>query len=139
MFQDRCLQKGQCHTYRKIKSAFCPVQCLLDYLSLAGMQQNSDLFIFRSLRFFKNSNTYNLAQINKPLSYTSVRELILITLKEIGEDSSKFGVYSLRSSGATAAANLDIPDRLFKAHGRWRSELTKDGYVEDNIDKVLSV
>jgi hypothetical protein len=51
----------------------------------------------------------------------------------------RFGVHPLRSGGATAAANLDIPDRLFKAHGRWRSELAKDGYVEDNIEKVLSV
>lgn len=73
------------------------------------------------------------------MSYTRIRELILNALKEVGEDPSKFGVHSLRSGGATAAANLGIPDRLFKAHGRWRSETAKDGYIQDNIEKVLSV
>lgn len=132
-------RRGNIVYIAKTNSNLCPVQCLQDYLSLAGMQLNSDLFIFRSLRYFKKSNAHKLARSNKSLSYTCIRELILNALKEVGEDPSKFGVHSLRSGGATAAANLDIPDRLFKAHGRWRSETAKDGYIQDNIEKVLSV
>lgn len=132
-------RRGNIVYIAKTNSNLCPVQCLQDYLSLAGMQLNSDLFIFRSLRYFKKSNTHKLARSNKSLSYTCIRELILNALKEVGEDPSKFGLHSLRSGGATAAANLDIPDRLFKAHGRWRSETAKDGYIQDNIEKVLPV
>ena len=30
-------------------------------------------------------------------------------------------------------------DRLFKRHGRWRSESAKDGYVKDSIPALMSV
>ena len=29
------------------------------------------------------------------------------------------------------AAINEVPDRLFKRHGRWQSETAKDGYVEN--------
>ena len=45
----------------------------------------------------------------------------------------------MRAGGATAAANAKVPDRLFKRHGRWRSESAKDGYVKDNIESRLKV
>ena len=45
----------------------------------------------------------------------------------------KFGLHSLRSGGATDAAYSDIPDRLFKRHGRWRSESAKHGYDKDSL------
>jgi hypothetical protein len=63
----------------------------------------------------------------------------LRSLKEVGENPSKFGVHSLRSGGATAVANSNIQDRLFKAHGRWKSEMAKDSYIKDSTEKVLSV
>ena len=45
----------------------------------------------------------------------------------------------LRIGGATAAANAGVGDRLFKRHGRWRSDKVKDGYVKDNLEALLSV
>ena len=50
-----------------------------------------------------------------------------------------FGLHSLRSGGASAAANAGIPDRLFKHHGRWRSENAKDGYIKDDLNSRLRV
>ncbi|KAK3090282.1 hypothetical protein FSP39_010613 [Pinctada imbricata] len=50
-----------------------------------------------------------------------------------------FGLHSLRSGGATAAASFGIHDRLFKRHGRWKSELAKDGYVKDSLTERLLV
>ena len=44
-------------------------------------------------------------------------------------DIPKIGTHSLRSGGASAAANAGVPDRLFKRHGRWLSDSAKDGYV----------
>jgi hypothetical protein len=40
----------------------------------------------------------------------------------------------MRSGGATAAANSDINDRVWKRHGRWKSDSSKDGYVVDSVD-----
>ena len=95
-------------------------------------------FIFRSVSFFKSVNIHKLRG-SSPLSYTRARELILDMFSSIGLDKSKFGLHSLRSGGALAAANAGVPDRFFKRHGRWRSERAKDSYVKDDIDKRLLV
>ena len=64
---------------------------------------------------------------------------MLKALHDIGLDRKDFGVHSLRSGGATAAANRGVPDSLFKRHGRWKSENAKDGYVKDTLADRLSV
>lgn len=45
----------------------------------------------------------------------------------------------MKSGGVTTAAINNVPDRLLKVHGRWRSENAKDGYVLDSINEKLSV
>ena len=52
---------------------------------------------------------------------------------QLGYSTKVFGLHSLRSGGATAAANAGVNDRLFKRHGRWRSDKARDGYVKDNF------
>ena len=64
---------------------------------------------------------------------------MLNLISSIGLDQRLFGLHSLRSGGASAAANNGISDRLFKRHGRWKSEKAKDGYIKDNITELLSV
>jgi hypothetical protein len=104
---------------------------LKSYLLQANIANNSQEFIFRSVTFCKSTNTYLLRR-SSPLSYTRARE-------SLGFDKSKFGLYSLRAGGATAAANAGINDRLFKKHGRWASDFAKDGYVCENINEKLLV
>ena len=60
-------------------------------------------------------------------------------ISSLGFDLKQFGLNSLRARGASAAANAGVPDRLFKRHGRWRSETAKDGYVKDSVPDLLSV
>ena len=60
-------------------------------------------------------------------------------LSAIGLDHHQFGLHSLRAGGSSAAANAGVPDRLFKRHGRWRSENAKDGYVKDTMEERLEV
>ena len=43
---------------------------------------------------------------------------MLEAFKDIVPDISAIGTHSLRSGGATAAANASLPDRLFKRLGR---------------------
>ena len=123
----------------KTDCSTCPVTWLLTYINLAELVFDSDQYIFRSVRYFKSKHVYKLISINRPLSYTRAREIILSTLTDIGLNSKNFCSHSLRIGGATAAANNDIPDRLIKEHGRWRSDLAMDGYIKDSINKQLTV
>ena len=52
---------------------------------------------------------------------------------------SILGCITLGQAGATAAANAGVSDRLFKQHGRWKSESAKDGYIKDSTEKQLKV
>lgn len=88
--------------------------------------------------FCKKSNSYRLRTDNRLILYTRAREIILDALEKIGLEKSKFGVHSLRSGGATSAAAAGVCDRLFKKHGRWRSDRAKDGYVKENLSEKLS-
>ena len=67
------------------------------------------------------------------LSATRIREIVLENLTALGLNAKQFGLHSLRSGGASAAANAGVPDRMFKRHGRWRSENAKDGYVKYSL------
>ncbi|KAK3085138.1 hypothetical protein FSP39_024971 [Pinctada imbricata] len=123
----------------RTNSKTCPVNILERYLCMADIKSDSNEFLFRSVSFCKKTNCYKLRKINSPISYTRTREIILGAFNTIGLDKSKFGIHSLRSGGATAAATAGISDRLFKKHGRWRSENAKDGYVREDLLQKLSV
>ena len=96
----------------------------------------SDKCLFRGIVHTKSGDKL---RASGGLSYTRVRELVLEKLVAIGLDKRQFGVHSLRSGGASAAAQAGVPDRWFKRHGRWRSENAKDGYIKDNLQDRLQV
>ena len=74
------------------------------------------------------------------LSYTRIRELVLAKFKKLGYKAIDYGLHSFRAGGATSAVNCpDLPEGLFKCHGRWRSERGKEGYVKDLLAKRLKV
>ena len=50
------------------------------------------------------------------ISYTRAREIVLDAFSQLGFPAKLFGLHSLRSGGATAAANEGVNDRLFKRH-----------------------
>ena len=123
----------------KSGSVLCPVENLTAYLRLAKVHQRSDEYVFRAITVFKKLQVEELRHTNRPLSYSRMRDILLDSLAKIGLDPKLFGLHSLRSGGATSAANAGVPDRLFKRHGRWRSDRAKDGYVEDCLTSLLSV
>ena len=74
------------------------------------------------------------------MSYSRTREIVLQAFVELGYPPKNLcGLHSLRAGGASAATNAGIGDRLFKRHGRWKSDQAKDGYIKDNLDSLLSV
>ena len=68
-----------------------------------------------------------------PLSYSRAKELLKREFQREGLDASQFGIHSLRSGGASAAAALGIPD------GGWRSEKARNNHVEESLDSILLV
>ena len=103
------------------------------YLDRAGLSCDNPLFCQLS----KTKCDYKPR--SKDLSYSRLRQLVLEAFKGIVIDISAIGTHSLRSGGATAAANSGVPDRLFKRHGRWTSESAENGYVQDSLSSRLSV
>ena len=112
---------------------YCPIKNLQLYLLLTENLSPSDLFIFRHL------NGPVLTSTNVPISYGKARSELRWYLERVLGDASSFGWHSFRHGGVTAAANKGVPDRLLKAHGRWRSESAKDGYIHESLQARLSV
>ena len=48
-------------------------------------------------------------------------------------------VITLRSGGASVAANHDVTDRQIGKHGIWASNTSRDTYIKDSKKKRLSV
>ena len=94
----------------------CPVLMAERYMKLADIRGSPDLNLFRGIVRTKNGVKL---RAQGGLSYTRMRELLLEKLTHVGLDPKSYGLHSLRSGGATAAANAGVPDRLFKQHGRW--------------------
>ena len=106
-------------------------------LNLCTLDLTRRYFVLAGIENTKNGQ--KLRKIDKPPSYTTIRGYVLDLLANIGLDPKKFGLYSLRSGGASVAANLGVNDRLFKKHGRWKSDKVKDSYVHEDVESKLSV
>jgi len=116
----------------------CPVAMLKKYLNCASVGDlTSSEYLYRPIVLFKSKNKYELRTVK--LSYSRCREIFKEALEEIGVDSSNFGLHSPRAGGASAAAAIGVPDRLFKRHGRWKSDSSKDRYVKESLTNKLLV
>ena len=116
----------------------CPVKIFKRYLShLESSPVDPSHYVFRALS--KTRSGHTLVSINKPISYSSVRDYFKSTFKDIVPNIALFSTHSLRAGGASAAANAGVADRLFQRHERWKSVSAKNGYVEDSLESRLLV
>ena len=69
-------------------------------------------FIFRPIS--KGKGSCKLVDSDKPISYSTIRGPFRRDLQGLGVESSKFGLHSLRSGGATMAANNGVNDGVFQ-------------------------
>ena len=87
----------------------CPyTDLLIRYIQAAGIDFSSSLMFFRSLHFVKSNASYTLRSTG--ISYTRTREVVLHAFSQLGYSTKLFGLHSLRSGGATAAANAGVND-----------------------------
>ena len=73
------------------------------------------------------------------LSYSRALDLVRKQLRAISLDPQQFGLHSLRSGGASLAAAMGIPDRLIMRHGGWKSESSKNRYIQESVDSLLAI
>ncbi|XP_068716917.1 integrase/recombinase xerD homolog [Montipora capricornis] len=131
------LRRGDKVIISVLPSPACPVKLLKKYLPKFKIPPDSRDLIFRPIS--KGKDSCKLIAPDKPISYSTMRQAFRRDLKTIGADPSKFELHSLRSGGATMAANSGVSDRVFQRHGRWKSTKAKDIYVDDDLDQRLSV
>ncbi len=110
-------------------SPACPVSLLRRLIQRAKLSEHRPLFA--PVR----GDTYGTT----PITYSELRRLMLDKFEAIGLDRAKFGTHSCRAGGATLAANLSVPDQLWREHGGWRSVRAALGYVKTARAAKLSV
>jgi hypothetical protein len=70
-----CYRKGKNVFIAKLNSRYCPVSILQRYISLAGIDLDSDMCLFRSISFMKTCNTFILKKKNeKTVIYQGKRD-----------------------------------------------------------------
>ena len=119
----------------KTGTKLCPVENVKKLINWGNL--SGDDYLFCNICLTKGG--YKFRKSNRKMSYSNLRDLFIEALSPYISDVKRYCLHSLRSGGATAAANNGVKDRLFKRHGRWVSENAKDGYIKDNINERLSV
>ena len=114
-------------------SSPCPAAVVEKFLKVGSHVKNSRLF----RRILHTEKKMELRK--EPMSYSRANELIKRELQKEELDPKLYGVHSLRAGGASAAAALGVPDRLFQRQGEWRSERSKNNYIQESMESLLTV
>lgn len=131
------LRKGNEVLISESSSPTSAIKLLKLYLTRVQIPEECQKYIFRPL--VKRKSQHSLIKDNRHIGYTTFRENLKSNLAGVVEDTSVYSSHSLRSGGATTAANSGSNDRLIQRHGRWRSVSSKNMYIDDNIVNKLEV
>lgn len=112
----------------------CPVKLTAILIEHAGLV-DGDRPLFSAVEKHEGREVYG----STPISYQSLRRGVLQVFQEVGLPVERFGTHSMRSGGATLAANSGVPDRLWMEHGGWRSFRSAVGYVKTSSEVKASV
>ena len=111
-----------------------PVQLVAILIRHAGLVDGSRP-LFSAVTRCQGREVYG----STPISYGCLRVAMLEVFLEVGLPKEKFGTHSMRSGGATLAANSGVPDRLWMEHGGWKSFRSAVGYVKTSKKAKASI
>ena len=132
------LREGELVYISRLGQWKCPVGITQRYIQSTSLDKNPENFLIcRLARTKKGHNAIG----NQGLSYSRIRENFKetagIVLEDMGE--TQVCLHSLRSGGASAAADNGVSDRLIGKHGRWASTKSRDTYIKDSKKSWLTV
>ena len=132
------LREGNIVHVSRTTNDTCPIQTTEAYLKATGLK-GEDYLISRLAKTKTGHNAIG----RLPLSYSRISAIFHEFMDPVLEDSeygiSKYSLHSLRSGGATEAANNNVSDRKIRKHGRWRSNGSRDVYIKDDRRGRLEV
>lgn len=129
------LREGNLIFISKTSTKYCPVAWLNKYILLANIGHEPNSFIFCRLVKIKDGHK---AIATQPISYSTALENMRKHLPD-HLDPKTYGTHSLRSGGASGAANNGVTDRMISKHGRWSLGESRDRYIKDDKEKRFSV
>jgi Phage integrase family len=121
----------------------CPITLVRRLISEGNLAP--DAFLFQS---FDGGMAYRQPMQCKldatPITYKKAHYQILKYIaKALGisqaEATIMFGTHSLRSGGASHVASENVDERLFQAHGGWKSKAAMHAYIKESLQNKLSV
>ena len=133
------LRQGDAVVVAKLHAECCPVKILAYYMEIANLSEKTEKENYLFRRCITRKGKLILTEKKLPMTYSNVRDIVKIKAVEIGLNKSQYGTHSMRSGGATAAANSLIGDRMLQRHGRWACASSRDRYVKDSLSQRLSV
>ena len=129
------LREGHIVYISRLESEVCPVACLQKYLVFSKLEDELESYLICRLTKTKSGHK---ALRTHSICYSTVRDSFRKHLSDITNPSS-YGLHSLRSGGATEAANNGVSDRLISKHGRWKSDLSRNRYIKENAKTRFDV
>jgi hypothetical protein len=122
----------------------CPVALLQRFLGVAQWAEEMPLFRDYDGHQARRRAATAVEFKAEAVSYSKMRAQVLKYVgKVLGvseeEAKSRFGLHSLRSGGASAVAAEGVDERLFQAHGGWRSREAMMPYLKDSVETKMSV
>ena len=129
------IREGNVVYIGQTNTEYCPIFWMRKYSTLSGLKDTPEAFLI--CRLAKTKTRHN-PQGHLSICYTTARTTFLKHLSQCLEPKT-YGLHSLRSGGASEAANNDVSDRLISKHGRWSSNTSRDTYIKDSSSKRYKV
>ncbi len=129
------LREGNTVFISELNTSYCPVFWLKKYLYFSKLRKPDDFLFCRLFKCKKGHSAHGHMQI----SYTTARDSFVQHLADFVPNTKIYGLHSLRSGGASEAANNGVSDRLISKHGRWSSNTSRDTYIKDSRSNRFKV
>jgi hypothetical protein len=119
----------------RVRGRYCPVALVKTLLRLGFYAAHGPGPLIRNTSISRSGQYIR----DRQPAYSTVLDWFKGAAPLLGLNPAEYGTHSGCRGGATRAANVDIPDRVFKEHGHWKSVGVKDGYVVNSPQARLSV
>uniref|UniRef100_A0A7M5XJT8 Tyr recombinase domain-containing protein n=1 Tax=Clytia hemisphaerica TaxID=252671 RepID=A0A7M5XJT8_9CNID len=129
------VREGNIVFISKTDTECCPIYWLRKYLALSGLRHKPEAYLICHL--YKTKTSHNVHS-HRPISYTTALSTFKDHISKM-TDPTIYGLHSLRSGGASEAANNGISDRLISKHGRWSSNTSRNTYIKDKAETRFRV